>query len=679
MTGPQLLYIGSLAFYFFIFGLFLRLFLWKGYADRVYWKTRPRLGLEQLLHQSQAQGGDLPFLSVLVPARNEAEVIDKTMEHLAGLEYPKDRYEVLIITDEKEDLANQAQKIRLVQEAREFLDGKRPHPDQQALVLGVAVLIRLAFRRITASRQLARRLLGQGREAFLARAVEGRAFADQGGSHIVPFQFGVQEGRGERGDWGDDGTAANLCPEIRPEDLFPKIEAVVLRLTLDRRPPERAVRDTEAMAPGEDVLWAVALPVAVITRELLKRSEGKKPLAGNKALSEAVLGHLSRTIALGTTRDLRSRRRLRTLLEEVYHEKFPVTADLVRRKVRQWEGNWERPALRHVVVPFDFDGNFGGRLTGQAVPSTKGRALNYAIPLADPRSEMLGFYDAESRPDRKTLLYVAWRRLAGGRQVKILQGPVFQVRNFHRMGPLSKMAALYQSISHEWYLPVLFRSLPFVGGTNLFIERDFLHEVEGFDYNALTEDLEFGVRAYVTREVWPEYLPYVSTEQTPTSYGAFYRQRLRWGAGYLQTMEKVWQHRDWPARLRERMLENLLIKGPVQWLFFQVAVVLSAVFWVLARTGLMDPSPAPGLLRGTMVFLTTFSVLFTLYAHYRYRGFLDRGLAAGGLLGTLGSLSYLAVLPFAAFFLPAPYTGAVLLRAVNRLPKTWIKTPRTRE
>lgn len=632
MTGPQLLYIASLVFYFVIFALFLRLFLWKGYAERTYWRTRPRLHLDQVLQLALSKGRDVPFFSILVPARNEAEVIEKTMEHLASLEYPKDRYEVVIITDEKEDLASRARKARLILETRDFLEGKRPHPEAEVVAFGVAALVRLAFRRIITSNQLTRRL----------------------------FVTGVD-------------------PTTKNEDLFPKIEEVVLRLVQDGRPPERAIRDVVRMNPGEDILWAVALPVANIVRELLKRGESRRGSMTNRLLSEAVLGHLSRTIALGTARALRSRRRVRLLLEEVYHEKFLTTADLVRKKMREWEGCAERPALRHVVVPFDFDGNFGGKLTGQAVPSTKGRALNYAIPFADPRSEMLGFYDAESRPDRRTLLYVAWRRLLDGDRVKILQGPVFQVRNFHKMGPLSKMAALYQSVSHEWYLPVLFRSLPFVGGTNLFIDTAFLWEVEGFDYHALTEDLEFGVRAYVTKEVWPEYLPYVSTEQTPTSYRAFYRQRLRWGAGYLQTMEKLWRHRDWPARLREKMLENLLIKGPVQWIFFQLAVILSAVFWVLARSGLMDPSPAPGLLRGTMVFMTSVSIIFTLYAHFRYRHFVDGGLTAGGWWGTLGSFSYLAVLPFAAFFLPAPYTGAVLLRAVNRLPKTWVKTPRSKE
>lgn len=39
---------------------------------------------------------------MLVPARGEAEVVGATVLKLTELNYPKDRYEVIIITDEKE-------------------------------------------------------------------------------------------------------------------------------------------------------------------------------------------------------------------------------------------------------------------------------------------------------------------------------------------------------------------------------------------------------------------------------------------------------------------------------------------------------------------------------------------------------------------------------------------------
>ena len=69
------------------------------------------------------------------------------------------------------------------------------------------------------------------------------------------------------------------------------------------------------------------------------------------------------------------------------------------------------PELRHVVVPFDFDGKLSGKRTGGDVPSTKGRALNWGLSFLNPRSEICGFYDAESRPHWEVLLYVGYKRL----------------------------------------------------------------------------------------------------------------------------------------------------------------------------------------------------------------------------------------------------------------------------
>ncbi|MEZ4812004.1 MAG: hypothetical protein R2883_00675 [Caldisericia bacterium] len=51
---------------------------------------------------------------------------------------------------------------------------------------------------------------------------------------------------------------------------------------------------------------------------------------------------------------------------------------------------------------------------------------------------------------------------------RYLVGPLFQVRNY-RMGVLSRIGGLYKAIAHDWYLPLMFTSLPFVGGTNLHI------------------------------------------------------------------------------------------------------------------------------------------------------------------------------------------------------------------
>lgn len=63
---------------------------------------------------------EYPMVSILVPAHNEAVVITRTVRALLGLEYPKDRYEVIVINDNSTD--DTAEKLEQIQ--AEFPDRK---------------------------------------------------------------------------------------------------------------------------------------------------------------------------------------------------------------------------------------------------------------------------------------------------------------------------------------------------------------------------------------------------------------------------------------------------------------------------------------------------------------------------------------------------------------------------
>ncbi|AWB46461.1 glycosyl transferase family 2 [Paenibacillus sp. CAA11] len=47
--------------------------------------------------------GEAPFVTIMVPAHNEGIVITKTVESLLGLDYPRDRYEIIVINDNSSD------------------------------------------------------------------------------------------------------------------------------------------------------------------------------------------------------------------------------------------------------------------------------------------------------------------------------------------------------------------------------------------------------------------------------------------------------------------------------------------------------------------------------------------------------------------------------------------------
>lgn len=460
----------SVVLYFIFLALFLRYFLWRSYANRHYWHRRPVLSPQKVEELAQRAAGEIPFFSILVPARNEAEVIASTIEHLAGLRYPGEHYEIIVITDAKEEM---------------------------------------------------------------------------------------EAARAER-------------------------------------------------------------PVV-------------------------------------------------------------TTQQVVGAKKNELSNRPGAPAIKHVSVPYDFDGRLYGRRRGREVPSTKARALNYGLQFTDPQAKICAFYDAESHPEQEVLLYVAYRYLTVENPARLWQGPVFQVRNFYRLGLITKLASLYQAIGHAWYLPCLMQRLPFVGGTNFLAERQLLDEIGGFDPTALTEDLEIGVRAFLEKGAWPEYIPYYSTEQTPPAFRAFFRQRLRWATGHLQVVDKFRHAPRYPDGPRRLMVRRLWVKGQGEWTLYQTAVLLP--FFLAPAIMVESPdlaTPPWGLLAllrvGAFIYLG-----FTYYLFYRFQPYMTRPATKTGWVKRLLAALHLLFLPLGSLFFPLPYTAALLLKALHRQPQSWVKTPRTRE
>lgn len=656
MTAAQAIYLFLVGLYVLFFILFARLFWWKRYAEAKYWKRRPKLSLDGVNQMAADSGQEVPRFSVFVPARNEADVIEKTINHLSRLEYPASQYEVLVVTDEKELLARAEEIDGAIEDAVDFLSWGESRPQTanegcQELVLGL--LARLSLEEL----------------GYLQRHL---------GNH-----FPVREARSLPVDRQRTILRETVLDLVRGKG---RIRAGSVYSSIHRALPGLSAEDARRIYP---VFLSLAMPVVVAFARLKKdagdRMTGRmmaQTARASQSVTQKILQTMTESISgriLERLIRLRKQDVLAAVLEEVYSECFPTTQDFVERKQKEYAGRTDVPKLKHVVVPYDFDGNYGGVCTGKPVPSTKGRALNYAMRFADPRSAMFGFYDAESRPDARVLLYVAYRRLQDGGKVGILQGPVFQVRNFYKMGPLCKIVSLYQAISHDWAMPSLFKKLPFVGGTNLFIDTKLMEEIKGFDHNCLTEDLELGARAYLEQGVWPEYLPYPSSEQTPPTFKAFYRQRLRWGSGYLQVVDKIRDEAGYPEDKKRALLRTFYLKGHVEWTLYQSAALIPPVVWLLWSQGLLDASIAPWLVSYAMRTLSIVYFLFTFYAYFRYSGHLDEINEPWAGLKRVGALSQLLLLPISAFFLPVPYSSALVLKALNKNPKYWVKTPRTRE
>jgi cellulose synthase/poly-beta-1,6-N-acetylglucosamine synthase-like glycosyltransferase len=650
VTTAQWIYVGLLCLYAILFLIFSRMFYWKYYADKNYYGRRPS-GLSQdfiadLAHQ---MGKEVPRFSIFVPARNEADVIEKTIDHLAHLNYSPDHYEVLVVTDEKELQATEVERRQAVEALTAFLTGEAPWPGGEK---HEAVLMALLSRLALEEAQLAERKASP--HLSVRDILTLSAYHRQEILRDMSLTLINQKGR------------------INRDQLYECIQRCL---------PHTSQAEINRLYP---IFLSFAIPTVMAATQL-KKEQAEKLVArlmteaaqARQALTQKVLTVLSETVGSRIVRRIQNApaHKLAQWLNEAAAEALPTTQDIVERKRREFAGQRHLPALKHVIVPWDFDGDVNGVCTGHFVPSTKGRALNYAFRFADDRNPLWAFYDAESRPDKNVLLYVAWRRLVAGDRFQIAQGPVYQVRNFWKLSPICKIAGLYQGISHEWQIPWLLREIPLIGGTNFFATRELMLRIGGFDHTALTEDMELGVRAWLKGQAWPEFIPYPSSEQTPATFKAFFRQRLRWGSGYLQVYDKIKADPTLPADKKNRLLRIYWWKGHFSWTVFQLITFMPLVVFILAMNNLIDQSAVPPFVNRLPGFITPIYLAFTFYAFFHFYKYMDGTTALRRIFG----FTQILALPVAAFFLPLPYSSSLVLKWMGREPKSWVKTPRTKE
>jgi cellulose synthase/poly-beta-1,6-N-acetylglucosamine synthase-like glycosyltransferase len=118
-----------------------------------------------------------------------------------------------------------------------------------------------------------------------------------------------------------------------------------------------------------------------------------------------------------------------------------------------------------------------------------------------------------------------------------------------------------------------------LGGNTVFIRRELLARIGGWDADCLTEDADIGLRlsglGVPVRVVYDA--QHVTREETPDSLASFIRQRTRWHQGFIQILRKgTW--RSMPG-YRQRLLALYTLSYPL----FQALLML---LWPLTIAGL---------------------------------------------------------------------------------------------
>lgn len=174
----------------------------------------------------------------------------------------------------------------------------------------------------------------------------------------------------------------------------------------------------------------------------------------------------------------------------------------------------------------------------RGAPTTKPRALNYALSLA--KGDLLTVYDAEDEPDPLQLREAAARFATADSDLVCLQAPL-RIRRRHNGWAASpfldrQFAAEYAAL-FEITLPAMARmALPFpLGGTSNHFRVQALRALGGWDAWNVTEDADLGFRIW--RRGWRLGVLSRPTYETPPGRLLHWLpQRTRWLKGYMQTV-----------------------------------------------------------------------------------------------------------------------------------------------
>ncbi len=295
-------------------------------------------------------------------------------------------------------------------------------------------------------------------------------------------------------------------------------------------------------------------------------------------------------------------------------------------------------------------------------PRTKPRALN--IGLLEARGEFLTIYDAEDRPEPDQLRRAAadFRRLP--ERVACLQARLV-IDNVDD-GWLTRMFALeYAGLFDVVNAGLMRAGLPvLLGGTSNHFRTSVLRRIGGWDAWNVTEDADLAFRLLRHGYSMAD-LPSSTFEEAPAGFGPWFRQRVRWMKGFMQTTITHTRDPRWIWRGPERLSALTLLT-----LCF--GTVMSALAYPLFVAGVIAL-----ILSGPDVAMTLADAAWAgIWGCLIAAGFVAMILPplVGAWRRGLGDIAHLTVLmPLYCLLISAATLAALVEHAVA--PTRWNKTP----
>ncbi len=250
------------------------------------------------------------------------------------------------------------------------------------------------------------------------------------------------------------------------------------------------------------------------------------------------------------------------------------STDLTKQIIQNFAAKDER------VILYDVPKGAGGK--------GKSRALN--LVLQNVETDIIAVYDADNTPDKNALKYLAINLI----ESKELGAVLGKFRTINKNKNLLTKFINVETLSFQSMLQAgrwQINKIATLPGTNFVMWTHLIKSLNGWDEQALTEDMELSIRIYQAGYKI-KFIPYsITYEQEPEQWKVWIKQRLRWVRGNHYVIGKFF--RQIPSFKNKRLAFDLLYNLALYYVFF-TAILISDLLFIISALSLVSMSlPGP--------------------------------------------------------------------------------------
>jgi len=179
-------------------------------------------------------------------------------------------------------------------------------------------------------------------------------------------------------------------------------------------------------------------------------------------------------------------------------------------------------------------------------PTSKPRGLNHALQVA--RGDVVTIFDAEDEPHPDILNIINTTML--NEDVDVVQSGVQLMNHNTKWFCFLNVLEYFFWFKSSMHFFARVGITP-LGGNTVFVRRELMEQLGGWDETLLTEDADLGIRLSLSnariRIIYDD--EFVTREETPNTIEQFIKQRTRWNQGFIQILfKREWLKLETPGR-----------------------------------------------------------------------------------------------------------------------------------